>query len=986
MASTKMGRTTSLSNICSANLFSIIHFNARSLLSKMPELQVLVSSMKPHVIAVTETWLSPSVPNGAIHINGYNTVYRYDRKDNRRGGGVLLLVRNDVSCIERPDLHVWPESVWAEIRLSSEAFILGCVYRPPSSDPSILSDNLELTFDKIDRRLRVVLVGDFNATSPSWCSSDSYNIAGHQLEPSFLTLGLHQCLSSPTHLRPDGSFGALLDLVLTSDPSLVSAVTTHQPVGSSDHLVVQCFLSSKKCPHPEPDRYPKRVWCYERADMRALNNALAEADWRGVRNAKNVDDAWECWQSTFISTVNKFVPNKTVKKIAKKNPWVTPDVEKAIKAKRSAFRRFKKYPSHETRLNFTKLRNQATHLLRKNQRAHASTIHRSLRLSPSSSSSQNFWRYVRNLTGKTRQIAIPDLVEPVSSRTVSLSQEKANLLNSFFVRQTMLDVADDERPDCRSLVENPNTFSYLETNPATVFEVLSSLKPNKAAGLDGISPRLLTFCARGIACSLTCLFNRSFELSLFPRAWKDALIIPIHKKGNSGDPGNYRPIALLPSVSKVLERIVHNKLSTFLRPWLTKQQSGFRKKDGTVPQLVRLAQQWSESIDNSVYVGALFFDLKKAFDRVWHRGLLVKLHAAGIRGSALSWLTSFVKSRRQSTVVDGFSSPLATVEAGVPQGAILSPLLFSIYVNDLVSAVSLSGDSKHMANLCDINMFADDTLACVSSPHVADLNLQLQRAADAISKWFYLWHLSVNTSKTVCMAIRSRRMPPCSLSIFINSAAIPQVYSHRHLGITFSEYLSWKDHVTDIVKRASSKIGLLRRLRYSLTPTITRDLYIHCIRPTLEYACIVWSGLSASDCARLERCNRRAARLISGIYRQSTGVDVPHDIILARAGLQLMTSRRKTAQALFVRRLLLHRLPEHLMEAVSNWLPSNGNTTSTPTLRQSNIKLKQPRPKKNCLKYSPVYSASAVWHILLKHTQSVVLPSNLCIISYFDNQ
>ncbi len=972
-----------MTSIAKPNKVNIIHFNARSLLSKMPELRLLVSSTKPHIIAVTETWLSSCVPNGAIRVHGYDTVYRYDRPDHRRGGGVLLLVRNNLSCTERPDLRVWPESVWAEIRLTCQTLIVGCLYRPPSSDSSILSDDLELTFNKIDFRHKVVLVGDFNATSPSWCSSDKYNVAGRHLEPSFLALGLHQCLSSPTHLRPDGSFGALLDLVLTNHPSSVTAVTTHPPVGSSDHLVVQCSLSFKTSSIPLSDRHPKLVWCYERADMRALNNALMEADWPGVRDAENIDDAWECWQLTFMSTVNKFVPHKTIHKFAKKNPWVTPDVEKAIKEKRAAFRRFKKDPRQETRRNFTTLRNRVTYLIRKSERAHTATLHRSVRLSTSPSSSQEFWRYVRNVTGKTRHTAIPDLVEPLSNRTVSLAQEKANLLNSFFVQQTMLDGSDDKRPDRESLAVNANTFSYLETNPAKVFEVLSSLKPNKAAGLDGIPPRLLKLCCRSIACSLTCLFNRSFELSQFPQAWRDALVVPIHKKGNSADPGNYRPIALLSTVSKVLERIVHDKLSTFLRPWLSKQQSGFRKKDGTVPQLVRLTQQWSETIDKSAYVGVLFFDLKKAFDRVWHRGLLTKLQAAGIRGSALSWFTSFLAHRRQTTLVDCFMSPLAAVEAGVPQGAILSPLLFSVYINDLVSAASLSEDSKHGTSRCEINMFADDTLACVSSPREAGLNLQLQLAADTISKWFDLWRLSVNTSKTVCMVLRSRRMPPCSLTIFIHSVAVPQVQNHRHLGITFTEYLSWSDHVTNIINRASSKIGLLRRLRYRITPNVIRDLYIYCIRPTLEYANIVWSGLSASDIARLERCNRRAARLISGIDRHA--IDIPHALILARAGIQLLSVRRKIAQAQFVRKMLMHRLPDHLMDAVRNWLPPKEPATPERRLRQSKIKIRLPRPRTNSLKHSPIYSASTVWHKLLNCTHSVVLPSNMCIISHFDN-
>ena len=426
------------------------------------------------------------------------------------------------------------------------------------------------------------------------------------------------------------------------------------------------------------------------------------------------------------------------------------------------------------------------------------------------------------------------------------------------------------------------------------------LKSGKAPGIDHITPDLHRYCANGIVCSLACLFNRSFELSQFPQAWKEALVLPVYKKGCVTDPGNYRPIALLPIVSKVLERIVHNKLSSFLSPWLSKKQSGFRKADGTVPQLVRLTQQWSEGIDRSHYIGALFFDLKKAFDKVCYRGLIAKLNAAGIRGSALKWFESFLENRNHVTVVNGRVSSPAKIHAGVPQGAILSPLLFSIYVNDITRA---------SASVCDINLFADDTLAFVSSPTASALQAKLQLTADVISCWFSEWHLTVNTTKTVSMVIRSQNMPPCTLSIRINDKPVEQRDTHRHLGVTFSSTLRWAEHINSIIYNASRKLGVLRRLRRTLTPAVLLDIYTTCIRPTLEYANLVWCGLSKSDCARLERCQRSAARIITGI---SPLADVSRDFLLARAGLCTLETRRNASLAFFVKRLLTDRLPQHL--------------------------------------------------------------------------
>ena len=199
------------------------------------------------------------------------------------------------------------------------------------------------------------------------------------------------------------------------------------------------------------------------------------------------------------------------------------------------------------------------------------------------------------------------------------------------------------------------------------------------------------------------------------------MVIPIFKRGDHSQLTNYCPIALLSSVGKVCERVVFNQLYHFISPFLSDQQSDFRKKDGTSLQLVRLVQQWSEALDKSKYVGAVFFDLRKAFDRVWHKGLLVKLEAAGVQGSALSWFSSYFSNRRQRTrVADGVSSP-STLMAGVPQGAILSPLLFIIYVNDIMQATCAS-----------VNLFADDTSSCVVDSCPNRLSTRLQTSIDSL--------------------------------------------------------------------------------------------------------------------------------------------------------------------------------------------------------------------------------------------------------------
>ena len=279
-----------------------------------------------------------------------------------------------------------------------------------------------------------------------------------------------------------------------------------------------------------------------------------------------------------------------------------------------------------------------------------------------------------------------------------------------------------------------------------------------------------------------------------PSQWKKALVVPIFNKGDKCCPGNYRPISLLPAISKVFERVVNNKLSDFLRSWLTSNQSGFKKSDGTVAQLVRMTQEWSNAVDEGQYVAAVFFDLKKAFDRVWHQGLFTKLRAGGIKGGAHEWPVNFLTDRVQVTVVKGTISTSARLFAGVPKGAILSPLLFSVYVNDIPFPRTT-------------NLFADVTSSYIIDSVPSSLESKLQERTDLLSEWFFKWRLTVNPTKPAVMVFRSKKMQPVSIQITIDAHHVPQISDHRHLGVTFSETLSWTRHTDNIVHAASTKIG-----------------------------------------------------------------------------------------------------------------------------------------------------------------------------------
>ncbi len=874
-----------------SRLPSILYFNARSIFPKRSELTHICQQIQPLILAISETWLDSNISDGSFLPAGYITACRTDRVG-RRGGGVLIACQDQLSFKERRDLCHWEESSWVEVQLHSSCpLLVGCYYRPPLGTTQVVNcftSSLETTFARINlASTNVIIVGDFNATHSSWCTLDTTTSTGRLLHQTFLTLGLHQFNSSRTHLDSNGRLTSLLDLLLVSKTQLVHSATTLPPIANCDHLPILCKLS-RSLKSFQSNR-TRRIWCYAKADPGKLNDELRHSDWMPVSKAENVHAAWEAWKTIFTSVVCKHVPSKLIKQIKPKLPWMTPLLEKEIRTKRALFRQSKRSCLIVDREAFNQQRNKVTNLMRKAERAYVLTLHRGKQ----SSCVNNLYSFFRSLSGKSYRVPIPEL--RVQDTTLSTSLEKAEALNAFFISQTT-SADKDAIPDTEQLPKNSAKVSYLSATAKEVLDVLTSLPRRKSPGLDGITTDLLKLCAPGAAASLAVLFNRSFSDGVYPSAWKDSLVVPVFKRGDRAALTNYRPIALLSSVSKVCERVVHNKLYPFLTPYLSDMQSGFKKRDSTTYQLTRLVQQWSESLDASKYVGVIFFDLQKAFDKVWHKGLLAKLSSAGVSDSALEWFKSYLSNRRQQTrVADAISCPDYLL-AGVPQGAILSPLLFALYVNDIVKCAEDS----------EINLFADDTSLYIEDYSASSLSTRLQECVNILSAWFNKWLLSVNPQKTALLVLRTSHMQPLHLSININGTEIPQVVRHKHLGVTFDDRLTWKDHIDTISTTAARKIGFLRRYRKRLPPIVLQHLYKQSIRPTLEYASVAWSGVSVTEKLHLERIQRRAARLITG---ESPRSDTPHDILLARAGLPTLSSQREVEQIVFAFKFLQNLLP-----------------------------------------------------------------------------
>ena len=367
-------------------------------------------------------------------------------------------------------------------------------------------------------------------------------------------------------------------------------------------------------------------------------------------------------------------------------------------------------------------------------------------------------------------------------------------------------------------------LAEVQVTELEVLKVLNSLHVNKSSGPDKIPNKLLKMTALLIAKPLANLFNKSLQLGSFPSPWKKACITPVFKqKGSNSDPCNYRPISLLPNLSKILEKLVFNKIYEHLieNNLLTEKQSGYRPGHSTHLQLLYLSHQLYSALNENNNFTAIFLDISKYFDKIWHEALLAKCEIHyNISGSLLTWLGSYLNNRTQTVRI---VSPPRNVLAGCPQGSVLGPLLALLYLNDL------SDKTKN-----DALFYADDTSLYCSHPQNSESHKQsLQNDLESISKFGKDWEITFNENKTTQQTFTTRQISQ-DLELSFHEKPIPSVTSHKHLGLTFSADLRFHQHINTIIKKVNSLLGPIYPIAKFLPRSILNELYSTYIRPHFD--------------------------------------------------------------------------------------------------------------------------------------------------------
>lgn len=878
---------------------TVAFFNAAGLLKQRDEVFEFAVEHSVDIFLIQETFLKPS--NRGPRMANYNIV-RNDRDG--RGGGTLIYYKRSLHCVplDPPPLAELEASVCRLGMTGHAPLTIASVYLSPNKN--INQPDLEALFAMGDA---VILAGDFNSRHAQWsCNRSNRNgrVLSNLSESMLFDILVPM---TPTHYPlVAGHAPSSLDLALLKNVSLrMRSIETIHAL-SSDHRPVVLQLG------PAADSTPVTKLV---TDWDKLEKLLESTDSQPLSTIPDVIasphetvaavDALSSHLTNAISESSRRVP------VMPDHRFKLPDdARELLRAKNAATRAHDSYPTADNRARMRCLQRA----VKQRMRDLRSTRWEGL-LEEISPSHQAYWKLARTFKSDTVTV-LPPLKKPDNSIAFD-DDEKAECLadslesqcspSTLPVNQDHVVMVDNEVDRLSSLAPTAILSPVTEDEVQTL---IRQLKPRSAPGSDGISNKILKILPAQLICLLAAIFNSAMTNAIFPSAWKEADVIGIHKPGKDKSvASSYRPISLLKSLGKLYERVLVARLKDFVftNNILIDEQFGFRPKHSCTHQLHRLTEHILRGLNGSLRprgTGALFFDVAKAFDKVWHNGLLYKLYKLGVPDRLVHIIRDYLSDRTFRFRVEGTRSSPRPIRAGVPQGSVLSPLLFSLYVNDIPRTPRV-----------ELALFADDTALYTTDRDMTKLSQRLQSAATTLGDWFRLWRIEVNPEKSAAIHFHrgSSGLRPTPIRLF--DRVIPWKSQVKYLGVIFDSRLTFAPHIQAIRNRAAFILGRLyhlvgRRSKMSLRNKTT--IYKACIRPVMTYASVVFAHAANSHLHRLQNVQNRFMRGATAAPWYLRNVDLHRDL-----DLPTVRSFMKDASQAYFDKALSH--PNPLVAGAANY-------------------------------------------------------------------
>ena len=803
-----------------------------------------------------------------------------------------------VSCDES---NAFKDSIWVKLPLLNNSSVLvGCIYRSGSKDKAVRLDDELFKMIRhmcLDSGFKCVLIlGDFNHPGISW-TPDPVITTNHRSEshPEHLFVNtindclLHQHISSATRDR-EGQRSTTDDLILSTDVDMISDIQHIGHLGASDHHIISFDLINtfKKNTQHTRTRYK-----YHQTDLEAFSSHM-NIDWEKELENDNSEKAYEKFLKLYNEAKEYYVPKAKITNSQKytKPIWMKQATLNLIRRKKHAHIKYLNTKARFARENYKSIRNQVTLSTRRDRLEFERNISREIK-----NNNKLFWRYVNSQ--RISKTTIPDLQRKDGSLT-SDDQEKAELLNAQFT-SVFTDEDTTHIPSFDPLPVNTK-LDKLNIKSSEVKKLLKGLKTQKSSGPDGVHPYLLHHLADSMSIPLTIIYNISLRTRKVPTIWKEGVVSALFKKGKKCLPSNYRAITLTSVVCKILEKIIVKMIQKHLKANLLEDlhQHGFTANKSTITNLIEALNIWTEALSHGLPVDIIYLDFEKAFDKVPHERLLLQLSRYGITGDVREWIKDYLKNRSQRVRVNGQYSSSSSVLSGVPQGSVLGPVLFLIFIADVAPIV------KNF-----ISLYADDSklysyiLDHQESIHTAE---SIQEDINTLSTWSRKMQMSFNPEKCICIHMGHKNqqynyfLPKIYSTVSKTHSTCYTLYLHplkkvkeeKDLGVTVDSELKFKTHISQKIAKANSMLYLIKNCFKHLDKDMLKLLYKSLVRPHLEYASNVWNPIQKEDIIRLEGVQRRATKLLPEL------ADLPYAERLRALDLPSLYYRRLRQDIIFI--------------------------------------------------------------------------------------
>lgn len=894
----------------------IFSFNATSIRGKLSEFNssfdVFSAQNAFDVISLTETWLNDSVFDQEILVNSRYNIFRRDRdlsnSTKKDGGGVLLAVDSQLPSLRRCDLETGIEILWVEIKIGvSRSVFLGTAYLPPDSDLSAVS-SLDASIEKVRSVSKcndsIVILGDFNMPDADWIYQDDVNFAvcANSSNVSRKTSEFLECIES-NELRQHNVLPTCnskpLDLVLTNDLS-ASVSLVENPVSSTHQaLEVTVFLVCVK----SSEVSIRATYNFKKADFLIILQLLACLSWNNLDHFVTVNDALSHFYDIIFAVISDCVP--LVKYNASKFPhWYNSELITLVKEKEKARKRFincGRDKCSDAYKSFCALRAEVKNMQKKCHTDYVHQVGNDIKDNP-----KRFWSYVNSQKNGSSLPKVMIYDNNQFSTLNDIVKAFCQYFESVFVVHN-----DPILPHCSAL--NVPTFRLPLVSPERMKAELLSLDSNTACGYDNVSALFLSKCADQLCFPLAKIFNMSVSRGEYPSLLKFNNIVPIYKrKGDKNSVTSYRPISMQPVVSKVFEKIVNKALRQHLKNLICDEQHGFCPNKSTVTNLSCYSDFISSALDDKLQVHSIYTDFQKAFDTVPHDFLLLKMsNYFGICGDDLKWFRSYLSDRYQRVVLSGQVSDWVCVPSGVPQGSILGPSLFLMYVNEIPNCFRSS----------NCLLYADDVKIFKNISNVNDC-VQLQSDLDAFCDWCSKWKMTLNINKCFFINFSLKRSLNVSFNYSLFDSILTQVTNVCDLGVVFCSNMSFSPHIDQIVKKSYRMLGFVRRTMKDVNDAnVLKVLFNAHVRSHLDYCSSIWSPKAKCSILKIERVQKRFIKHLCFV-RKITYESTKYDELCAMFGLTSLETRRKITDLKLFHKILHGRVNcSHLVSAISLNLP-----------------------------------------------------------------